>query len=91
MANPLPNFEFDPNSLVLKSEYMSKYASPYFERVGGVQAFIKKHKRPLVLSGAIHVQRGPGGTLINPPRFNQVSSDIIKGEARDYAMPFAEI
>ena len=88
MQNTLTDFEFDPNSLVTKAEYLDDHASPYFKRTNTVEPFIKKHKGELVTTGSIYVQRGPGGTLISPARFNEVTSQIIERNARAYAQSF---
>ena len=88
MQDKLADFEFDPNNLITKQEYLDNHACAYFKRTGTVEPFIKKHKRELVTTGSVHVQRGPGGTLINHPRFNDIASQIIEREARAYAMPY---
>lgn len=92
MSNTLPDFEFDVNSLVQKKDYLENSdALPYFKQRGTIEPFLKKHKAALVTTGAVFVQRGPGGTMINVPRFNVVAADLLREEARQYAEPFATI
>ena len=52
-----------------------------FTTGGSVLWFTRKHKKRLVDKGALILRKGPGGHLVNAPRFESEALQIMREES----------